>query len=155
MKDEFFNQLNYDDSQSITDAINDRVSNAVEDFVTANTQDHEDITAALQQAQEKIGTVPEDDAELREAYEMEAKRKVNRIRNAPKGLFHGMVSAMCEGVMKNQDTSAEFLEDGHINMDKVVDRTQLMYTFMEMLNTTRLAKVDEEMVSNVICGLRS
>lgn len=153
MKDEFFKQLDYSDSQAISDAIHQRVIDAMEDFISANTKDHEDITAALQQAQEKIGDASEDDDKLRECYSMMGKRKVTEIRNRPKSVFHSMVSAMCESVMKNKDMHNEFMNEGKLNMEKIVNRTHLMYTFMEMLNTTRIAKVDNVFIESVIADL--
>ena len=153
MKDEFFKQLDYSDSQAISDAIHQRVTDAMEDFVSANTKDHEDITAALQQAQEKIGDVPEEEDELRECYSMMCKRKVTEIRNRPKGVFHSMVSAMSESVMKNADMHDEFMKEGKLDMEKIVNRTHLMYTFMEMLNTTRIAKIDSVFIEGVIVDL--
>ena len=62
-KDEFFKQLDYNDTSAITDAICNRVSDSIEDFVTANTKDHEDITNALKQAQEKIDSIPPESEE--------------------------------------------------------------------------------------------
>ena len=57
MKDSFFNALNYSDTEEITKAIHDRVSTAMQDFVTANTKDHEDITATLQQSSPELAEV--------------------------------------------------------------------------------------------------
>lgn len=153
MKDEFFKSLDYSDSEAISDAIRTRVSDAMQDFITANTKDHEDITAALQQAQKKIAEVPEEDTELRECYEMQSKRRINQIRNHPKSVLHSMISSMCESAMKHPDTHAEFMSEGHLDMDKIVDRTTLMYTFMETLNTARIDKVDETFIAETIKGL--
>ena len=154
MRDEFFKQLNYNDSEAIADAINSRVSDAVDDFVTANTKDHEDITAALQQAQEKIDNSPSEDEELHEAYRGVAKRKINKIRNAPKSVFHAMVSSLSESVLRNPESHAEFMLEGHLNMDKIVDRAKLMYGFMETLNTSRLQNIDELFITDIIEGLK-
>lgn len=154
MKDDFFKSLNYSDSQEISDAIKDRVSAAMDDFVTANTKDHEDIETALQQAQEKIQATPDDQEGLKESYDHLAKQKISKIRNAPKGVLHSMVSAMCESVLKNPDVHAEFMNEGHLDVAKIVDRVSLMYTFMEMLNTSRLEKVDTAFVENVISDLK-
>ena len=153
MKDEFFKQLDYSDSEAISDAIHQRATQAMDDFITANTKDHEDITAALQQAQEKIGSVSAEDDELRESYSMIAKRKATEVRNRPKGVFHSMVTAMCESVMKNHDMHDEFMTEGRLNIDKIVSRTHLMYSFMEMLNTSRIGKVDEAFIENVLRDL--
>ena len=154
MKDEFFKSLDYSNGEEISKAINDRVSNAMQDFVTANTKDHEDITTALKQAQEKIAEVPEGDEALKEFYEMKGKRVANEIRNAPKGVFHGMVSAMCESILKHEGMQREFMTEGHLNMDKITSRVSLMYSFLETLNTARIDKIDEAYLSNIILNLK-
>ena len=153
MKDEFFKSLDYSDSSMITDAIKTRVADAMEDFVTANNKDHEDINATLKAAQEKIAENPDKAEALKESYEMRAKRKVLEIRNAPKGVLHSMISSMCESVMKHPDTHSEFIVEGHLDMDKIVDRTTIMYTFMEMLNTAKIDKIDSAYIEETIKSL--
>lgn len=152
MKDEFFKQLDYSDTAAISDAINQRVSDAMQDFVTANTKDHEDITTALKQAQDKISDVSEDE-ELRECYEIQGKRAATEIRNRPKGVVHSMVEAMCRSIIKNKDMHDEFMFEGRLDMEKIVSRTSLMYTFMEMLNTSRLDTIDEAYIDSTIKAL--
>ena len=154
MKDEFFKSLDYSNSEEISKAINDRVSNAMQDFVTANTKDHEDITTALKQAQEKIAEVPEGDESLKEFYEMKGKRQASEIRNAPKGVFHGMVSAMCESVLKHDGMQREFMTEGHLNMDKITSRVSLMYSFLETLNTARIDNINEAYLTDIIINLK-
>lgn len=155
MKDDFFKQLDYNNSEAITDAIRARVGDAMDDFVTANKKDHDDIAAALQQAQEKIDANPEnaEDEELKEYYTMQAKRESTKIRNRPKSVLHSMVSAMCESVLKNKDMHDEFMTEGRLNIEKIVNRTKLMYTFMEMLNTSRLENVNSVFIESMISDL--
>lgn len=153
-KDEFFKQLDYSDSQAVSDAIKSRVTDEINDFVTANAKDHEDINAALKDAQEKIDNVPETEQDLREAYEQKARRQVLAIRTAPKNVFHAMVSTVCESTLKNQTEYAEFMHEGHLNVDKVVDRVSLMYTFMETLNTSRMEKIDEAYIESMLENLK-
>ena len=45
------------------------------------------------------------------------------------------------------------MTEGHLDMNKIVDRTKLMYTFIEMLNTSRIAKVDASFLEGVISDL--
>lgn len=153
MRDEFFKQLDYSDSESISDAIHQRVGDAMTSFIDANKKDHEDISNVLQQAQEKIGDTEPENNELRESYTYMANGKANEIRNRPKGVFHAMVHAMCESVMRHKDMHDEFMSEGKLDMPKIVSRTKIMYTFMEMLNTSRLATVDEAFIEGVIADL--
>ena len=153
MKDEFYKSLDYSDSQAISDEINSRVSNSINDFINANVKDHEDIQTALDDAQEKIAKT--DDGEIQESYNILAKGKITDIRNAPKNVFHSMVSSMCESVIKHPQENSEFFKEGKLDVDKVVSRVSLMYTFMEMLNTSRLEKVDSVFVEGVIRDLKN
>lgn len=152
MRDEFFKQLNYSDSEAISDAIKERVSDAMNDFVTANAKDHEDITSALKSAQEKIAST--NSTQLQESYDYNAKQKINKIKAAPKNLFHAMVTATCEGVLRHQDENMEFIKEGHLDIDKIAERTSIMYTFMEMLNTTKLHKYTTDDISSIIESLK-
>lgn len=155
MKDDFFEKLDYNDTESITDAIKDRVGNAMDDFVTANKKDHDEIEEVLKQTQEKIDNNPKaaEDEELQEYYTMQAKRETAKIRNRPKSVLHAMVTATCESIMKNKDMHDEFMTEGHLNIEKIVNRTKLMYTFMEMLNTARIEKVDKVFIESTIADL--
>ena len=151
MKDEFFKQLDYSDSAAISDAINARVADAMTDFITANSKDHEDITNALKKAQEKIDdTTESDNTSIAESYNIIAKREISKINSRPKSILHSMVSAMCESVITHPEMHSEFMNEGNIDMDKVVTRTSIMYTFMEMLNTAKLDKVDENTIKSMI-----
>lgn len=154
MKDEFFKQLDYSNSDEISKAINDRVVSAMDNFVTANTKDHDDIENALQRAQEKINQAPEEDTDLKESYNYQAKREISGILNASKGILHSMITAMGESVMKHPEMQGEFMVEGHLDMDKVVRRTSMMYTFLEMLNTTKLEKINEAYLEDVIANLK-
>lgn len=153
MKDDFFKALDYSDSESISKEINKRVSDAMDDFITANTKDHEDVEAALQKAKEKMEANKSNDEELNECYSATARSKTLEIRNRPKGVLHSMISAMCESVMKNKDMQDEFMTEGKLNMPKIIDRTTLMYTFIESLNTSRIANVDSHFIEEVIADL--
>lgn len=166
-KDQFFNDLDCTNTEDVEEAISDRVSNAMADFINTNNKDHEEITNTLKNAQEKIDTVTSaDDGEdndeedsttpdgnVKESYQGLARARINKIRTAPKGVFHSMVSALSESVLKHEDMHNEFMTEGHLDMDKIVDRTRIMYTFMEMLNTSRLDRVDEAFISEAITNL--
>lgn len=153
-RDEFFKDLDYADTDNIEQAISDRVSDAMADFINTTNKEHDDITETLKHAQEKIDDNQDEDADLKESYQMLAKSKVNNIRSAPKGVLYSMVSAMSESVLKHKDMQDEFMTEGHLDMDKIVDRTCLMYTFMEMLNTTRLDTIDESYIKDTIMNLK-
>lgn len=159
MKDDFYKALDYSDTEAISDTINDRVSDAMSDFIVANTKEHDDITNTLKDAQDKIASTPESNgvtSGLKEEYEYRAKREAEDIRRRPKSVFDAMVHSMCESAMKHKETTHKefFTEGGHLDMGKIVDRTRLMYTFLEMLNTTKIEKIDENYIANVVSSFK-
>ena len=83
-----------------------------------------------------------------------AKRQINQIRNAPKGVFHAMVTSVCESVMKSPNNYKELMTENHLNMPKIVDRVTLLYSFMETLNTTRLADMNESAIAEILEDLK-
>ena len=153
-RDDFFDRLDDMDTQSITDAIRDRVTHAVEDFMLSNSKDHERIMTALQMTKDKLEEVKDQPKEVQESYEQYSKRVISKIRNRKKGVFESMVTAMCESVMKDDQLKEEFTEGAKLNIPKIVDRIETMYTFIETVNTMQLYPVDEEYMQNLIESLR-
>ena len=153
-RDEFFDQLDKMDTSEIADAIRERVTDSMNEFIEKNKQDHDAIMNCLQVTKDKIDSVPDATEEVKESYQVLSRRKIAKIRNRKKGVFESMVEAMCESCMKNQELSEEFTENGKLNVPKIVDRMQVMYTFIETVNTMNLYKVDEAYMQNLIESLR-
>ena len=153
-KDEFFDKLDHMDTDSITNAIRERVTAAVDDFLIANKQDHDRIMTALQMTKDKLEEVSKEPEEVKESYQQLSKRVIGKIRNRKKGVFESMVTAMSESVLKNDQLKEEFTEGAKLNMGKIVDRIETMYTFIETVNTMKLYPIDEEYMQNLIEGLR-
>lgn len=154
VKDEFFKKLEDMDTESITAAIRDRVSHAVDDFMTANREDHEKLMNALQITKDKMDEIRDQPEEVKESYQAMYKRACSKIRNRPKSVFESMVSAMCESVMKDPQLNAEFTEGANLNIPKIIDRIETMYTFIETVNSMKLCDIDQAYMESVIQSLR-
>ena len=153
-KDEFFERLDNLDTESISSAIRERVTNAVEDFMTANKLDHDRIMGALQMTKDKLEEKKNEPEEVKEAYEHISKRYITKVRNRKKGVFESMVMAMSESVMKDPQLKEEFTEGAKLNVPKIVDRIETMYTFIETVNTMQLYPIDENYMQDLIENLR-
>ena len=44
-------------------------------------------------------------------------------------------------------------EDGNIDIDSVVEATKVMYTFLETVNTLKLADFNEKVVADVVANI--
>lgn len=152
IREKFFDDLDMEDTQSVSDSIKQRVTDSIDEFVQTNTNDQMDIKAALANAAEKAAANKDDEA-VQESYAMLGKQKISDIRNRKKGVYHSMISSLAESAYKHDELKNEFFTEGHIDMDKIANRTTLMYTFMEMTNATGLVRVDEEYIADVIDGL--
>ena len=149
IKDNFFDELDMQDIGAVVHAIRARVSDAVEEFIQGNINDKIEIETTLKDAQERINAAKVD--EVREGYNIIAKRKITETRNnRVKNVFSCLVESMCKTVIKNDALQEEFMNNGKINIDKIVERCELMYTFLETVNTTKMADVDEEYIQSVL-----
>ena len=154
VKDNFFEKLDLMDTESIENAIRERVTNAVDDFMTANKQDHDRIMGALQMTKDKLEEVKNEPEEVKESYQRISKQYIGKVRNRKKSVFESMVSAMCESVMKDDVLKEQYSEGAKLNIGKIVDRIETMYTFIECVNTMKLYDVDEAYMKSVIDSLR-
>lgn len=151
---EFFKKIADNDEQEINDAIASRVSDAIQDFINTNSKEHEDITNALKNAEEKIkdnSTTDNTSNGINEYYQMKAKNDISNIRSSEKSIFDVMVTSLCEDAMSDKESFSQFFtEDDHIDIEKAVEFTSVSYSFMEMLNTSKIDKIDSVFIEGVL-----
>ena len=119
--------------------------------IQSHTVDHKSMTdltddelrTELVDSKKKIEKNDKDE-NLKEAYASQAKRKITDIRaGKTKGVFEAMVYSVSQSAFKNEDAKKIFIENANLNMDTVVEHCEVMYTFLETLNTLKLIKIDE------------
>lgn len=158
MKDSFYQELDDIGINSIGQKIRDLVMDAESDFVNTAAEEHKDVVFAMQRAENKMAEVDDDKDnadEIKESYLITAKQKANQLRHRPKSFFSTLVHEMSSCVLKNPDMQKEFMEAGHLDMSKIIERVGMMYTFMEMVNSTGLVRVDERYIQESIQSLRA
>ena len=85
---------------------------------------------------------------------MMAKRKINEMRlNREKNIFHCVVESLTNSVLKDDVLKQKYMNEATIDMDKVVNSAQLIYTMIEMVNTTNMVDVDEAYMNEYIKSL--
>lgn len=139
----------------VTDAIADRVADSIVTFIKDEAEDRAKIEEALASTKEKVDSLKTDDEQLKESYARLGRRLVNDIRNKPKSLYGEMVNTMAHSVMGSKTLQTEFMtEDNHIDVGKVIDKTALMYGFLETVNSMNMVKVDSNYINEVLNSLR-
>jgi hypothetical protein len=154
LQDDFYSQLDSMDTSEIEDSIRERVSDAVNTFLDDNREDHDKIMEVLALTKAKVDEHEKEPEEVKESFQQMSRRAIAKIRDRRKGVFESMVTAMCESVLKHDNLKEEFCEGANLNIPKIVDRMQVMYTFIETVNTMQLYKIDEAYMQDLIDNLR-
>lgn len=160
--DDFWNQIDKNnDLEDVTNMIRLRVSNAEEEFVNKNQEDKEDIKSILKDTAERVQNAKasndNDYSDAVEESEMRlAKNKIYQVQHESyHNVFDRMVRNISESVIKNEEIKQEFtLENGRLDMDKIVESARCMYTLLEMVSTLQIEKVDSEYIEAALKSIR-
>lgn len=149
IKDDFYSDLNDLDTADASKLIKDRVSDAIEEFIDTNSyakMDYEDI---ISQAKDKIKAA-KDDETIEEITNL-AKRKINDKKlTRNKNIFNLMVESLTRKAITDDKYRVRYVNESKVDIDSVVDDTQLVYTMLEMVNTTNMINIDEKFINNYI-----
>lgn len=150
IEDKFIDDIKgLDSEEEIVNTISDRVTNDIELFIDMNKITKEKITDVLADIQSKIEDSTEED--VAESYNHLGRRKINDIKTShPISLFEAMVRAISNKALKDDSIKESFMINNKLNMDKVVESSSLMYTFLETINTLRYKDIDSEYISQLI-----
>lgn len=151
----FYDKLDGLDVDDMCSAIATKVADAEAEFVEANVKDRENIEKLAQETKDKIDNYRNKDAEVteavRESYQREYKAKVNAInRNRSRGLLECMVLKASNSVMADEKLREVYTESGKVNTNRIIDTCEVMYTFLEMVNTAKIRVVDDKYVKEVV-----
>lgn len=139
--DDFYKDIIDLDTTEASSLIKDKVADAMSDFIDQNVQNRIEFQDVINQAKEKIQDTA--DEVTAEAYMNEAKRQVNELRRTrPKNIFHYMVEAITKQAYKDENLNKRYIHESVMDMDGVVNSAELIYTFLEMVNTTEMVSQD-------------
>jgi len=149
IKDDFFEELDMDDYKDASIAIRTRVTDAVDEFIQKNIEDKQELKDIIQDTQDKILAAKTE--EIKEGYTQISKQKMSKIRNARKiNIFEAMVQELSKGVIRRNDLREVYTNNGKLDMDKIVESCKIMYTFLETVQTAKMANIDEEYIENIL-----
>lgn len=152
-KANFYKDLKSIDFSDITALIKTRVGSAIDDFTQSNATLKAEIEDVMNNSKQKADSASSED--MKSAYESFAIREQNRLRDSKvKNIFESMFLNISSAALLNENMNAYIKEDGKLDNYKILDNTKVMYSFLEMLNLTRLEKIDENYVKDVIKSLK-
>ena len=157
--DDFYKEISEIDTVDASNMIKERVADAVQEFLDTNSAMEMDYKNIIDQAKEKIAGIKDtgDEAQqeaLIEEYSNIAKSKINELkRTRQKNIFNVMVESLMHKIFTDDSYKEVFMRESKIDMDAVVENTQLMYTMLEMINTTNMVNVNESFIDRYLKSL--
>lgn len=150
--DDFYKELTTVDTMDASKLIKDRVADAIQQFVDSNSVAKMEYQDIISQAQEKIAATKDDS--VAEGYLAIAKRKINDMKiNKSKSIFNVMVESLTKKILTDDSYKTRYIHENTVDMESVVDDTTLIYTMLEMVNTTGMVNVDEEFIRSYLESL--
>ena len=148
--------LNY---EPMCNTIITRVAEAEKDFVASNIKDKAKLEDAAEKAKEKVDAIKAKDEnsedKIKEEFAIMYKKDINRINNRSKNILESIISHMGEGIIKDDDLRGQFIqESGKLDTNRIINTAEVMYTFLEMVNTTGIKEVDATYIESVIKSIK-
>lgn len=155
----YYNKLRTLNYEPMCNTIITRVAEAEKDFVASNIKDRAKLEDAAEKAKEKVDAIKakDEDSEekIKEEFAIMYKKDINNINNRSKNILESIISHMGEGVVKNDSLRGQFVqESGKLNANRIIDTAEVMYTFLEMVNTTGIKDVDASYIESVIKSIK-
>lgn len=167
-KKNFYDELSkmdVDDSiAKITERVNNETKTFIEDNIKANeriktvtAKTAEKVEESKKKADEKANSekAAKQEAKIQEGYIGLGKDRIMEIKESRnKTVFECMVYNLSKSAMLNESANKAFVEDARLNMDKIVEHCEVMYTFLMAMDSTKLINVDEAYIQNMLNDLK-
>lgn len=151
--DDFYRELEEVDVTDASKMIRDRVADAITDFVDSNAASKIEYEEVIKQAQDKASAIDGDEA-VKEEFIDVARRTIMESRiHKERNVFGYMVEALTTSVFKDETLREKYIHEASVDMDGIVNSAQLIYTMLEMVNTTEMIRVNEQFISEYLNSL--
>lgn len=155
----FHDRIDNMSTDAITKEIVSRVTKAEENFVTANMKDKENIEKLAEKTKEKIDNIKVKDADTEEDLKQEFaalyRRDVDSVMNRKKGILESIVLRMSKAIVSESALLEQFTqENGKLDMQRIIDSSEVMYTFLEMVNTLNIKPITTSYISDALASIK-
>ena len=158
--DKFVNSLAKATPNALSNIISTRVSSAVQDFVNKQQDDQNTIKDILNKAKDNITAAKEKKfseqtiKEITEQSEIAARHKISLIYRENTNLYGRMVKNFSRQMVTVNEQAMKdagyVKENGKLNIAKVMNDTQVMYTVLETINTAGFYDIDKNYVASIV-----
>lgn len=154
-KDNFFDELDsIEDNEEVAAAIRMRVNSAVEQFMDDNIKQKAEMKEIIDNAQTRANAAKKD--EVKESYNIQAKSQISDLTSKRiKSIFECMVYNVAESSLINESMKNIYAKNNKLDMDLIVETCEVLYTFLEMINTSKMKRINEKYIYESLQGLKS
>ena len=155
----FHDRIDNMSTDAITKEIVSRVTKAEENFVKANMKDKENIEKLAEKTKEKIDNIKAKDVDTEEDLKQEFaalyRRDVDSVMNRKKGILESIVLRMSRAIVSESALLEQFTqENGKLDMQRIIDSSEVMYTFLEMVNTLNIKPITTSYISDALASIK-
>lgn len=155
----FHNRLESLDCDQVTKEIVARVAKAEEEFIKANIKDKETLEELSDATNKKLEDIKNKDEEKEKLIKQECtamyRRKVDNLMSRKKSILESIVLRMSRGIVTEETLLPSFTqENGKLDMQKIIDTSEVMYTFMEMVNTMRIKDMSTSYLNEILSSIK-
>lgn len=156
---DFFDKLEGCNTKKVAAEINRRVMDSVDEFVKSNAQDKQDLEDLAASTTEKINAVrgtAQEAASIKQELTNRYRSQANVIRsNRPKNIYEQLVYNATSGIVSSDVLRESYqTTEGKLNVSKIMESVEVMYTFLETLNTAKIANINEAYIKNVLKSVK-
>ena len=155
----FHDRIDNMSTDAITKEIVSRVTKAEENFVKANMKDKENIEKLAEKTKEKIDNIKAKDVDTEEDLKQEFaalyRRDVDSVMNRKKGILESIVLRMSRAIVSESALLEQFTqENGKLDMQRIIDSSEVMYTFLEIVNTLNIKPITTSYISDALASIK-
>lgn len=157
----FYDSLCNVSVDSASAKINKRVCDAAEDFIQRNINTKLDIEEVAAKTKERIDNAKAkyDDRLANQIQEEQMKiyKHTSDSLKTPtvSNIYEQFMKRTSKCILENEDMKSQFLdESGRFDLSKVENKIRVMYTFLEMVNSLKIKKVDNIYIEEVLSSIK-
>jgi len=140
--------------KDIDKTIMDRVSDSVQEFIDDNKKNKADMERVYMDTKAKM--MQDEDPQIQQECVRIAKVRENEILKRPTNVFGEMTKIMLESVHKISVLKESYSDNNNkLDFKKLIKDTEVMYTFLECLNTLNIIKVDRDFILDTLNEMKN
>lgn len=147
-REDFYKEIDAVNADELSYTIRNRVMDATQDFIDSYNRDKSELKSILKDTSNTINFLKENET-LTNYYTDKAKKEMKKVTDKNiTSVYEAMVLGFSKSVYNNQQLSEVFITEGtNLDTDAVREHCELLYTFLETLNTAKIERVTESFIA--------